>query len=226
MPGISIDIVHLMILKLILHAIRENMRDDAPDPLWLSLAGYISKATFYRKVSELETMGLLERISRNKYLISISGYLTLLFAYFMHIGDIDQDTAQAAINAIRGGNWGGLVGGFSDYEIESYVKLLYLSSKGRLSSELVALYQEYPRNVLFILPGNLKMVTVNSLYKELVNEYGDPNIVNNARRVIAKALIEYFPPTTVINGCRAVTFMSDGEARVLAMQCGNDFILN
>ncbi|ADN51451.1 hypothetical protein [Vulcanisaeta distributa] len=221
-PGISIDIVHLMILKLILHAIHDNMKDAAPNPLWLSLAGHISKATFYRKVSELETMGLLERISRNKYLISVSGYLTLLFAYFMHIGDIDQDTAQAAINAIRG-NWG-LVG-FSDYEIESYVKLLYLSSKGRLSSELVALYQEYPRNVFFILPGDLKMVTVNSLYKELVNEYGDPNIVNNARRVIAKALIEYFP-TTVINGCRAVTFMSNGEAKVLAMQCNNDFILN
>ncbi|WP_054853584.1 hypothetical protein [Vulcanisaeta distributa] len=111
MPGISIDIVHLMILKLILHAVRENMRDDAPNPLWLSLAGHISKATFYRKVSELEIMGLLERVSRNKYLISVGGYLALLFAYFMHIGDIDRDTAQAAINAIRGGNWGGFSGG-------------------------------------------------------------------------------------------------------------------
>ncbi|WP_054853585.1 hypothetical protein [Vulcanisaeta distributa] len=119
------------------------------------------------------------------------------------------------------------MGGFGDYEIESYVRLLYLSSKGgRLSNELMALYQEYPRNVLFILPSNLKMATTDSLYEELINMYGgDRNTVNNARRVIAKALIEYFP-TTVINGCRAVAFMSDGEAKVLAMQCGNDYILN
>ena len=222
-PGIGIDIVHLMILKLVLHAIRETTRDDAPSPLWLSLAGHVSRATFYRKVSELEMMGLLERVSRNKYLISIGGYLLLLFAYFMRISDVDENTAWAAINAIKGG-WG--LAGFSDEEVMSYVKLLYLSSGGRLNAELMALYQDYPRNVLLILPNSLKLTTVNSLYEALVSRYGDGDTVSRASRVIAKALIDYFP-TTNINGCRSVAFIgNDGGVRVLAMQCGNDYILN
>ena len=222
-PGMSIDVVHLMILKLVLHAIRETTRDDAPSPLWLSLAGHVSRATFYRKVSELEMMGLLERVSRNKYLISIGGYLLLLFAYFMRISDVDENTAWAAINAIKG-SWG--LAGFSDEEVMSYVKLLYLSSGGRLNAELMALYQDYPRNVLLILPNSLKLTTVNSLYEALVSRYGDRDTVSRASRVIAKALIDYFP-TTNINGCRSVAFIgNDNGVRVLAMQCGSDYILN
>ncbi|WP_054857105.1 hypothetical protein [Vulcanisaeta sp. JCM 16159] len=222
-PGVGIDIVHLMILKLVLHAIRETSRDDNANPLWLSLAGHISKATFYRRVSELEMMGLLERISRNKYLISIGGYLLLVFAYFMRINGIDEDTARAAISAIKG-SWG--LTDFNDYEVESYLRLLYLSSGGKLNSDAISLYQEFPRNVLLVLPNDLKLTNTDSLYEALVNEYGSADLINGARRVIAKALIEYFP-TTNINGCRSVAFIgNDNRVRVLAMQCDNDYILN
>ncbi|BDR93483.1 hypothetical protein [Vulcanisaeta souniana] len=222
-PGIDIDITHLMILKFILHTIRETTRDGGPNPLWLSLAGHVSKATFYRKISELEMMGLLKRISRSRYLVSLGGYLLLLFAYFMNIDGINEDTAQAVIGAIKG-NWGLI--GFSDDEVESYVKLLYLSGRERLSNGLIMLYQEFPKNVLFILPNNLRLAAFNSLYEALINMYGDANTVSRARRVIAKALVDYFP-TTDINGCKSVAFMDNGnKARILAMQCGNDYILN
>lgn len=116
--------------------------------------------------------------------------------------------------------------GFSDEEVMSYVRLLYLSSGGRLSAELMALYQDYPRNVLLILPNNLKLATVDSLYEVLVSKYGDRDTVSRASRVIAKALIDYFP-TTDINGCKSVAFMGDNNrVRVLAMQCGGNYILN
>lgn len=222
LTSIGIDIMHLMILKLILHSIRETARDEDPSPLWSLLAGYISKATFYRKVSELEMMGLLERVNRNKYLISIGGCLLLLFAYFMHVDNINEDTAQLAIRVIKG-NWGLIE--FNDDEIESYVRLLYLSSKGKPNNELLILYQEFPKNVLFILPSNLKLITSNSLYETLIDKYGDINTVSRARRIIAKALIDYFP-TTIINGCRSVVIMDGNKVRALAMQCGNDYILN
>ena len=97
---------------------------------------------------------------------------------------------------------------------------------GGLSAELMALCQDYPRNVLLILPNSLKLETVHSLYEVLVSKYGDRDTVSRASRVIAKALIGYFP-TTNINGCRSVAFMgNDGRVRVLAMQCGSDYILN
>ncbi|MGC8607137.1 MAG: hypothetical protein ACP5GZ_09215 [Vulcanisaeta sp.] len=222
LTSIGIDVVHLMILKLILHTIRETAREEDPFPLWASLTGHVSKATFYRKVSELEMMGLLERVSRNKYLISIGGYLLLLFAYFMRVDGVNEDTAQLAIRAIKG-NWGLIE--FNDYEIESYVRLLYLSSKGRPSNELLMLYQEFPKNVLFILPDNLKSIASNSLYEMLIDKYGDINTVSKARRVIVKALIDYFP-TTLVNGCRSVAIMDGNKVKALAMQCGNEYILN
>ena len=223
MPGISIDVVHLMILKLVLHSIRETMKDNDDSPLWISLANYISKATFYRKMAELEMLGFVSRISRTKYLISISGYLLLVFAYFMGVGTIDRDTVRLAVKAIKG-NWG-LVE-FSDDEVESYIKLLYLSSKGKSVSEVLALYQEFPKNVLFILPNNLKFNNSETLHELIINKYGDADTVNKARRVIAKALLDYFP-TSYMNGCRAVSIINNGEPKVLAMECGKgNYILN
>jgi hypothetical protein len=220
-PSVSLDLVHLLILKLVLHSIREISRDEDPSrSLWPLLSNYVSRATFYRKFSELELLGLVGRVSKGKYVISAGGCLLLLFAYLMGITAIDGDTAMEALRVLKG-YWG--LQGFSNDEVMSYIKLLHLSL-GR-NYGLIVISQEFPRNILMLLPSELKLGYGESLLELLMRHLRDEDDVIRAKRVIAKALIDYFP-TTEVNGCEAVVMMVNNMRKVLAEHCGDHYELH
>lgn len=221
-PNLGIDIMHVLILKLILHTIRKQSDEDPSfsSIYWSFLADRISRSTFYRKIGDLERLGFISRISREKYILTLNGYLLLAFAYLSGIDAVDYDTFKDVIKYIKVA-WG--LKEFDDEEVEAYLRLLFKAvDKG--GCPCLVFTNDFPKTLLLILPRNLNLSTGS--FKDLISKYiGDAHLTNRASRVIAKALLEYCP-TTVINGCPSVVILSNGELKVLAMKCSNNYILN
>jgi hypothetical protein len=76
--------------------------------------------------------------------------------------------------------------------------------------------------ILMLLLSELKLGYGESLLELLIRHLRNEDDVIRAKRVIAKAFIDYFP-TTEVNGCEAVVMMVNNMRKVLAERCGDHY---
>ncbi|KUO83879.1 MAG: hypothetical protein AT716_02210 [Vulcanisaeta sp. MG_3] len=140
-------------------------------------------------------------------------------------GAIDKETYRLALMELKK-VWN-LVE-FSDEEVEAYLRLLFLVGKDYgldyLNTMNIVSSLGYPKSVLLLLPD--KVGGARFIMDDIIEHVGHDKegLVKSAERVIAKAIIEYFPGITLPDGCRAVIMPRGNGAgnmkiKVLAVNC-------
>jgi len=226
---INISYTQLLILKLLLNTNHNYTGQGSILRLYMQLNNTgtnISMATFYRRLGELIKERFIGRSARGKYFITSKGLLLILSLYLLFPfanGAIDEETHRLALMELKR-VWG-LVE-FGDDEVEAYLKLLFLVSKGPdyLDSLGIVSLLGYPKSVLLLLPDRIS--GSKSLMDDIIGHvgYDKEDLVKSAERIIARAIIEYFPGITLPDGCRAVAVSRGNDAgnmkvRVLAVNC-------
>jgi hypothetical protein len=227
---INISYTQLLMLRLILYA-NHNIGQSSILKLYTQLNSDgigISIATFYRRLNELIKGGFVGRGARGKYFVTNKGLLLILGLYLLSLftnGAIDEETYRLALMELKK-VWN-LVE-FSDEEVEAYLRLLFLVGKDYgldyLNTMNIVSSLGYPKSVLLLLPD--KVGGARFIMDDIIEHVGHDKegLVKSAERVIAKAIIEYFPGITLPDGCRAVIMPRGNGAgnmkiKVLAVNC-------
>ncbi|MEZ0249254.1 MAG: transcriptional regulator [Thermoproteus sp.] len=174
-----------------------------------------SIATIYRRALELAKMGLLLKVGRGSYTVTPKGAFYLA-AVAIRNGGPDY-MLKAAVRRLRA-DWG--LADMSDEEVEAYVKLLLAGLERLGRPPLGFCADDFGRTVQVLLPskfGGVDIVEVIARHLSVPLE-----IVKKAERVIARAILEFFPSIKLPDGCKVVV-MPFGEygtrLSVLASYC-------
>ena len=220
----SLDSTHILILEaLIISMYQLALMQRGVNTLsltYLSRVTGLSIATVYRKVLELLSMGLVEKVGRGQYVVTTRGALLLSVLYLTNAIRVNDAAFKYAVTKLRE-DWG--LGEFTDDEVRAYVSLLIrgLTRLGRKISDFCA--NNLGRTVLALLPDSLRIGTksLDLVISETLNTPLD--FVRRAERVIAKALLELLPVVTLSDGCKAALIIEDSAGkpviRPVAVKC-------
>ncbi|MGC8584179.1 MAG: transcriptional regulator, partial [Thermoproteus sp.] len=170
----------------------------------------ISIATAYRKIVEMSRMGLVLRLGRGAYAITPKG------AFYVAAVAIEQGAPdhvlRAAIRRLKE-DWG--VADLADEEVEAYVRLVLIGLRRLGRPPLGFCADDFGRTVQVLLPPKFGNDVVSAIAQHLSVP---PEMVRKAERVIARAILEFFPSVRLPDGCRVV-LMPHGEygARLTAL---------
>ena len=175
----------------------------------------LSIATVYRKSLELSRMGLLLRLGKGAYVVTPKGAFYLAAHAIKNGGP--AHALESAIKRLKS-DWG--LSDLTDEEVETYVRLLLLGLEklGRTPVDFCA--NDFGRTVQVLLPPNFGG---RNIAKVIAQHLSVPvEMVEKAERVIARALLEFFPSVKLPDGCRVVVVLHGeygARLSVLAAHC-------
>ncbi|WP_446753068.1 hypothetical protein [Vulcanisaeta sp. JCM 16161] len=220
----SLDSMHMLILEtLIISMFQLALMQRGINTLsltYLSKTTGLSIATIYRKVLELMSMGLVEKVNRGQYVVTTRGALLLSVAYLTGSIKVNDAAFKYAIIKLKE-DWG--LEDFNDDEVREYISLLIrgLIRLGRKIEDFCA--NSLSRTVLALLPDNLKIGSkpLDLVISETLNV--PIELVRRAERVIARALLELLPVVTLGDGCKAALLIEEVAGkpvlRPVAVKC-------
>ncbi|MEL9990168.1 MAG: transcriptional regulator [Thermoproteus sp.] len=175
----------------------------------------ISIATIYRRALELARTGLLLKVGRGSYVVTPKGAFYLA-AVAIKEGGPDY-MLKAAVRRLKA-DWG--LADMSDEEVETYIRLVLAGLERLGRSPLSFCADDFGRTVQVLLPpkfGGVDIVEVIARHLSVPLE-----MVKKAERVVARAILEFFPSIRLPDGCKVVA-MPFGEygtrLSVLASYC-------
>ena len=175
----------------------------------------LSIATVYRKSLELSRMGLLLRLGKGAYVVTPKGAFYLA-AYAIKNGG-PAHALEVAIKRLKS-DWD--LSDVTNEEVEAYVRLLLIGLERLGRPPLGFCADDFGRTVQVLLPpkfGGRNVVEAIAQHLSVPIE-----MVEKAERVIARAILEFFPSIKLPDGCRAVV-IPQGEygakLNVLASYC-------
>ncbi|WP_143701236.1 hypothetical protein [Vulcanisaeta thermophila] len=229
--ALGVGLMYLVILKAIFKMTKHQRPYDIN--LIMSILGNyginISVATLYRALNELINNGFIKRVGKGRYILSTKGLMLIaLSCIYQDDSKLDDDVCIGALTQLRR-TWG--LEGFGDDELAAYLKLLKISleKRGVDSNNILNILSnyDYPESVLLLMPPQLNANNKFSIKDLLIDHLGDPNLINKAEGIIAKALLNYFPNASLFDGCRAVIINTKYGPKPLAIQCKlKGYILN
>lgn len=211
-----LDMYHILILQfLIMHSKHGMVNADrnVASLYYMSNVAGVSIATLYRRVLELMSMGLVDRIDKGRYVITTKGALALALLYLNGVG-VDADAFRMAINRLKE-DWG--LDEVSDDEVINYVSLLNRAAE-LLKLPLARLCARLGFTVRYLLPESLSNVSGKSLLNAIAENLGVPvDKVSSAERVIAKALLDFLPTITLKDGCKIAVLLQGDQTRKVSL---------
>ena len=216
--GMMLDPVHILILRYLILGPRGNHLNSDVSLYKISLMENQSIATLYRRALELLNYGLLIRVNRGNYIATTKAYFIILSLYLSKSGLVDDELAMASLRKLKQA-W--YLEEFNDEEVLNYVKLLIKGAERRRISLVNVCTDSFSRTVIIILPDKLKKKPMIDAIGDFIN---DMQLVKASERVIAKALLEFFPTITLNDGCEAAIAIWGQQNRgiryrVLALKC-------
>ncbi|MDT7870589.1 MAG: transcriptional regulator [Thermoproteus sp.] len=199
--GIHIDATSLSVLISLLLLYSESR--VVPISLYrISKETGISIATAYRKIVEMTRMGLVLRLGRGAYAVTPKG------AFYVAAVAVEQEAPEhvlkAAVRKLKE-DWG--VADLSDEEVETYVRLVLIGLRRLGRPPLGFCADDFGRTVQVLLPPKFGNDVVAAIAQHLSVP---PEMVRKAERVIARAILDFFPSVRLPDGCRVV-LMPHGE---------------
>ena len=220
----SLDRTHIYILETLIVAMFQlTLMQKGVNTLsltYLSKMTGLSIATIYRKMLELMSMGLVEKVGKGQYIVTTRGAFLLSALYLASIIKVDDSAFKYAITKLKE-DWG--LNEFTDDEVKAYISLL-IKGLVRLGRKVYDLCVNHlGRTVLVLLPDNLKMGAkpLDLVISETLNV--PLELVRRAERVIAKALLELLPTITLSDGCKAALTVEENAGKpmmkLVAVKC-------
>ncbi|CCC80722.1 transcriptional regulator [Thermoproteus tenax] len=193
MPHLSPEAV-LILTSLLLAQTRLRSRVSLYQ---LARSTSLSMATVYRKAAELSRLGLLLKLGRGSYVITPRGSFYLA-TIALEDGKPEQ-VLRAAVARLKN-DWG--LEEFTDEEVEAYVRLVSIGLQKLGRPPLGFCADDFGRTVQVLLPPKFSGYDVVDM---IAQHLGVPTeMVKRAERVIAKAILEFFPSIRLPDGCRSV----------------------
>ncbi|MGC8542453.1 MAG: hypothetical protein ACP5NQ_00825 [Vulcanisaeta sp.] len=219
-----LDNYHILLLQtLLVHLIRGKTKHCArnTDSLYyISINTGMSIATAYRKALDLMNLGLVERVNKGHYIITVKGILVLIMMYLDN-GSISKEVFELAVDKLRE-DWD--LSEFDRNEVINYLKLLYKGLNKLDLSSIITNIDSLGKSVYYILPEGINNGRHSIIYS--IAEYLGTTVdeVRSAERIIAKALIDYLPSIRLSDGCRAIVLLTGDQSvrstlTILAIKC-------
>lgn len=202
-------------ISILLAILAINIRGSPASLYAISKDTGISIATVYRRSLELLKQGFLLKLGKGAYTLTPKGAFYLAAQAIE--GRAPERALGAAIRKLKS-DWG--LSDVADDEVEAYVRLLLIGLKklGRSPHDFCA--NDFGRTVQVLLPPRFGGRNVAKIVAQHLSV--PVEMVEKAERVIAKALLEFFPSIKLPDGCRVVvTFQGDYGVKlsVLASHC-------